>query len=1106
LAETVTATLTGIPPVSATTQYVEASYGGDGNYSGSNSVPTPLTSALITRIVPSSGLPGTFVKVTGTNFGSNVPGCSYVTFGNTQGVVTYWTPTMIEVEAAQVIGASTTTIPVVVSTCSGVSNAVAFTMPNGPWITGLSPVIGPIGTSVTISGFNFGTNGSVTFNGMPATPTTWGIDTIIVPVPVGATTGPVVVGAYADGTSYSNSFSFTVSAGITGITPIQGNAGTVVTISGAGFGATQGGSSVTFNGVPAAPSTWSDTSITVPVPIGATTGNVAVLVNGASTAGPVFVVLPSISNLSPASGPIGTVVTISGSNFGLTQGISSVAFGQVAGVPTQWSQDAIVVPVPAGAVTGSVVVLVAGQASNALPFTVGSSSPSTASITGTVTQSDGVTPIAGATITVLNGSNPVATAVTGPSGAYAATNLSAATYSVQVSAFGYGAGSQTGISISSGQAAVANFSLSSLPSISYTYNELGRLVGVASSTMGTAGYSYDAVGNILSINRPTAGQESILDFTPKSGPIGTAVTISGTSFSANPQQDAVTFGSVTASVTSATTGQIVVTVPSGATTGPITVTSPSGTATSSASFTVGISTVTPSITSFSPVIANVGATVTISGSGFDLLANDRVEFDGTLANLTSATSTSISTTVPANAGSGPISVATPSGNAISSTNFFVLPSAYTPSQVDFTGQISFGGAFTGTINNGGDIGLVVFNATVGQQISILVNGSSIASATISILGPGGSTLENASIGLGGTILDSISAPATGAYTILVASNGAGYTGSVTLGLSQGSSATTPPASTITGQVLLGTPGQTATVLFNGVANQSAFVQLTGFNFPPDAYVNVSLLSGSTTLASGTMWAVNQALPLVTLPTTGTYTVVIAPQGGVTGSANVAISVFNEQTIPVTPVTAGTTGTALTFNTPGQDAQLTFTGSAQQLASVMLTNFNFPPEAYVNVSILSGSTTLVSNTMWAGNQFLGPITLPTAGPYTLVVAPDGGITGSTSVALSLFNELVGTITSGTPVPLIINNPGQDAQLTFSGTAGQVANVQLTNYTFPSADVVWVSIFDSANDLLVSNPLWTGNQSVNPVTLSGPGPYTLVIAPGVTGNTSVLLTLQ
>ncbi len=79
---------------------------------------------------------------------------------------------------------------------------------------------------------------------------------------------------------------------------------------------------------------------------------------------------PSITDLSPTSGPVNTSVTMTGTNFGSTQGTSTVKFNGVAGTPTSWSATSIVVDVPAAATTGNVVVNVGGTNSNGSVFTV----------------------------------------------------------------------------------------------------------------------------------------------------------------------------------------------------------------------------------------------------------------------------------------------------------------------------------------------------------------------------------------------------------------------------------------------------------------------------------------------------------------------------------------------------------------------------------------------------------------------------------------------------------------------------------------------------------------------------------------------------------------
>lgn len=585
-----TVVFSSIPENTGGTDVISASYAGDDNYQASTSSTLPVALPWISGITPATGGPGAFVKVEGANFGTP---SGTVTINGSSMEVGSWTPS--EIEAVVASGATTGSLVV---TNGMASNSVPFTVPSSPTISSVSPAFGATGNSITISGYNFGTAGEVSFNGVSATVTSWGMDTIICTVPSGTTTGPVIVTV---GSTASNGYNFTVASSILGISPSQGSVGTQVTITGSGFGSAQGTSVVTFNGIPATPSSWSDTSIVVNAPNGVSTGKIAVQEGGMVTTGPLFTVAPAISALLPASGPAGTLVTISGSNFGVSQGTSSVTFGQLSSTPSQWSSNRIVVAVPSSAVTGSVVVTVSGQASNPLQFTVGTST-STGTISGTVTQTDGVTPVTAATVRVMTGNTATATTTTNSSGSYSIPNLSAATYNVEATAYGYTAGVQSNVTLGSGQSSIVNFSLASQSSITYTYDALNRLIGVISPALGAAGYSYDGVGNLISIGRAPVGQVAIFGFTPNSGTVGTAVTISGAAFSSDPQQDTVTFAGTTATITSATATQLVVTVPSGVATGPIAVTTPGGTATSTASFTVNSSSllVVPPMPQFLP--------------------------------------------------------------------------------------------------------------------------------------------------------------------------------------------------------------------------------------------------------------------------------------------------------------------------------------------------------------------------------------------------------------------------------------------------------------------------------------------------------------------------
>lgn len=166
-----------------------------------------------------------------------------------------------------------------------------------PVITSLNPTSGPVGSNVQINGTNFIDGGiffNVFFDGVQATQLfTYNTTTIVARVPVGATTGNVQLVNSLAGIS-SNTKPFTVTPGgtpvIISLTPSSGGIGVPVTIAGTGFGATQGSSTITFNGLTAIVTSWSATSIVATVPLMATTGPVIVTVGGVASNSETFTV------------------------------------------------------------------------------------------------------------------------------------------------------------------------------------------------------------------------------------------------------------------------------------------------------------------------------------------------------------------------------------------------------------------------------------------------------------------------------------------------------------------------------------------------------------------------------------------------------------------------------------------------------------------------------------------------------------------------------------------------------------------------------------------------------------------------------------------------
>src|SRR6267378_1158609 len=366
--------------------------------------------------------------------------------------------------------------------------SILINLPPPPTITSLNQNAGAVGASITITGTNFGTaqgSSTVTFNGnTAAAASAWSATSITVLVPAGATTGNVVVTVFGVA-SNGSPFTIVLPPTITILSQISGAVGVSITITGTNFGTLQGTSTVTFNGTAAAPaSAWSTTSITVTVPVGATTGNVVVNVLGTASNGSPFTVAPTITSLSQTSGAVSASLAITGTNFGTTQGASTVTFnGTTATAASAWSPTSITVSVPAGATTGNVVVTVLGTASNGSAFTVLASCTTNCSLSGTVTGPW----VTGVTIS-LTGTATLST-TTAVNGTYSFANLAAGTYTITPTLAGYNY-TPTPPTIAINSNTVQNFvETSATPSfsisgtITYAGSKTGNtLIGVSSCT------------------------------------------------------------------------------------------------------------------------------------------------------------------------------------------------------------------------------------------------------------------------------------------------------------------------------------------------------------------------------------------------------------------------------------------------------------------------------------------------------------------------------------------------------------------------------------------------------------------------------------------------
>lgn len=662
------------------------------------------TPPVITSFTPTSGPVGTTVAINGENF-SVIPAGNIVRFGTIQSTVTSSSETQLTVIVPQ--GATTQPIYVTVNMLTA-NSATSFTVTTPasppPIISGFNPISGGVGSTVVINGSNFSTNisdNTVKFGSVQATVTSATATQLYVTVPSGATTQPIYV--TVNGLTAFTLVSFVISPPpvIASFLPASGPVGTTVTINGTNFSTITTDNIVRFGTVQTVVSSATSTQLTVIVPTSATTQPISVTTGGltASSATDFTVTTsasdpPVITSFSPASGPIGTTVTIVGSNFSSDIASNTVKFGTILATVTSATPGQLSVIVPLVAANQPIYVTVNGLTAFSTTSFIITLPPSIMSFS----------PISGpvGTIVTIYGNN------FGPAIADNIVKFGAVQATVT-------AATMTQLTVT-------------VPAIS-----ISQLISVTV--------------NGLTANSPTpftvTTPPAITSFSPSSGTVGTTVNITGSAFSSNISDNIVKFGNLQAAVISASSNQLAVIVPAGTTTQPISVTVNGLTGTSVASFIIIYP---PVINSFNPQSGQVGTSVTISGANFSTTAaNNIVRFGSVQATVNSSTDAQINVTVPAGAFTQPISVTVNGLTAYSSSPFNIPPpqppiiNSFFPTSgpvgttVTITGMnfsnipadnnVMFGGnQATVTAASGTQLTVTVPNASGNLQISVTVNG------------------------------------------------------------------------------------------------------------------------------------------------------------------------------------------------------------------------------------------------------------------------------------------------------------------------------------------------------------------------------------------------
>jgi hypothetical protein len=142
-----------------------------------------------------------------------------------------------------------------------------------PAVTSVSPAAGQAGAQVTVSGSGFGSvqgTGALWLGSAPGAVVSWSDTQIVATVAAGSFSGNARV---LQSGVWSNALPFAVDAlQVASIDPVSGPAGTTVTFTGSGFGASQGPGTAWLGSAEAQVVSWSDTQVVAVVADSAVTG------------------------------------------------------------------------------------------------------------------------------------------------------------------------------------------------------------------------------------------------------------------------------------------------------------------------------------------------------------------------------------------------------------------------------------------------------------------------------------------------------------------------------------------------------------------------------------------------------------------------------------------------------------------------------------------------------------------------------------------------------------------------------------------------------------------------------------------------------------------
>ncbi|HEY5821446.1 MAG TPA: IPT/TIG domain-containing protein, partial [Propionibacteriaceae bacterium] len=478
------------------------------------------------------------------------------------------------------------------------------------------------------------------------------------------------------------------------------------------------------------------------------------------------------------------------------------------------------------------------------------------------------------------------------------------------------------------------------------------------------------------------------------------------------------------------------------------------------------------VVSVVPASVRPGASVSVRGTGFPS-SGAVVKFNGTAGTVTASSATALTVTVPSGVTAGPLTVTSGTTTVTGPSYAVAAPGPTVTAVSPTTGPPGTVVTLTGTgfrtepANN-----VVSFNGIRAEVVGVTATSMTVAvpltasSGRVEVATPAGSTRWSGDF----------TVPPAGVDPALIESSRR---------IAVGSAPVTVPVSA----------GKVALVLFDAPAQKRINLGFGAITFTN--YVDADLYDSKGRKLKSAYGSSPFQLDAYNLTAGATYQLVLDPSG--TTSGQVAVSVSEPQTAALSTTAAGA---PVTFNRIGQDFAGALSAQAGQRLTVGVSASTMT--SYSNLSVFRPDGSVLVSDEYVSGATSVRFTADVTGTYAVLLSPVATATGSMTITASVQIAAGALSPTGPGGAASLARPGQTAAWTFTGTAGQSANLGLTDNTLTSAAYVQVLAPDGSSYIRNEYVGGQSSASVPMDALPATGTYTVLVEPLGAATGAVTLT--